>query len=114
MEPPTPRPPPLPEPWPQTQRHGCPALNYGFVTDILKRLAVNGFLNIIILNGRGGPQTAVLNDIAEKIGREHSVRTLVVNWWSYCSDITFKTFGEDGGHAGVGTKPPSSKPSIQS
>lgn len=71
-----------------------------FVTDILKGLAVNGFLNIIIVNGHGGPQTAILNDIAEKTGREHRVRTLVINWWAYCSDITLKTFGEDGGHAG--------------
>ena len=23
-----------------------------------------------------------------------------MNWWSYCSDITMKIFGEDGGHAG--------------
>ena len=28
------------------------------------------------------------------------MRTLVVNWWSYCSDITLEVFGEDGGHAG--------------
>jgi creatinine amidohydrolase len=28
------------------------------------------------------------------------VRTLVVNWWAYCSDVTLKVFGEDGGHAG--------------
>src|SRR6185437_16037814 len=24
----------------------------------------------------------------------------VVNWWSYCSDVTLEVFGEDGGHAG--------------
>src|SRR5438477_2302139 len=24
----------------------------------------------------------------------------VVNWWSYCSDVTREVFGEDGGHAG--------------
>ncbi|MBS1828745.1 MAG: creatininase family protein [Acidobacteria bacterium] len=99
----------------------APALNYGmtgsldgyagtftisetayraFVTDVLRGLAANGFLNIIVVNGHGGPQTAVLNDVAEKVGREKRVRTLVVNWWSYCSDLTLKTFGEDGGHAG--------------
>jgi creatinine amidohydrolase len=99
----------------------APALNYGitgsldgyagtftisesayraFITDILNGLARNGFRNIIIVNGHGGPQTAVLNDVAEKIGRQHRVRTLVVNWWAYCSDVTVKVFGEDGGHAG--------------
>lgn len=71
-----------------------------FVTDILHGLARNGFQNIIIVNGHGGGQTAILSDLAEKIGREHKVRTLVVNWWAYCSDVTLKIFGEDGGHAG--------------
>ena len=28
------------------------------------------------------------------------MRVLVVNWWSYCSDVTQEVFGEDGGHAG--------------
>jgi creatinine amidohydrolase len=28
------------------------------------------------------------------------VRALVTNRWSYCSDVTLKIFGEDGGHAG--------------
>ncbi|MBK5293942.1 MAG: creatininase family protein [Acidobacteriia bacterium] len=71
-----------------------------FLTDIFQGLARSGFRNIIVINGHGGPQTAVLNELAEKTGREHRVRTLVVNWWAYCSDVTMKTFGEDGGHAG--------------
>lgn len=71
-----------------------------FMGDVLTGLARQGFKNIIIVNGHGGPQTAILNDLAEKTGREHHVRTLVVNWWAYCSDVTLKIFGEDGGHAG--------------
>ncbi len=71
-----------------------------FVGDLLKGLARQGFRNIIVINGHGGPQTAILNELAERTGREHRVRTLVVNWWSYCSDVTLKIFGEDGGHAG--------------
>ena len=39
-----------------------------------------------------------------EIGREVAVRTLVVNWWSYCSDVTLEVFGEDGGHAGDNEK----------
>jgi hypothetical protein len=62
-------------------------------------VANNGFRNIIVINGHGGPQTAILNELAEKTGRAHRVRTLVVNWWVYCSDVTVKVFGEDGGHA---------------
>src|SRR5579884_1052716 len=71
-----------------------------FVAELMSNLARMGFRNIIVINGHGGPQTAILNDVAEKVGREHRVRTLVTNWWTYCSDVTMKVFGEDGGHAG--------------
>ena len=71
-----------------------------YAGDVISGLARQGFRNIVIVNGHGGAQTAVLNDLAETIGRRDRVRTLVVNWWSYCSDVTLKIFGEDGGHAG--------------
>ena len=71
-----------------------------YVKDVLTGLAKNGFRNLIVINGHGGPQTAVLNQIAADVGRENKVRTLVINWWSYCSDVTLAVFGEDGGHAG--------------
>ncbi len=70
------------------------------IEEILSGLAGNGFLNLIIINGHGGPQTAILNRVAEKVGREHRVRTLVTNWWSATSPVTFEVFGENGGHAG--------------
>ena len=71
-----------------------------YMAEVLDGLARIGFRNIIVVNGHGGPQTAILNELAESIGRARRVRTLVVNWWSYCSDVTLKVFGEDGGHAG--------------
>lgn len=71
-----------------------------YMADVLDGLANQGFRNIIVINGHGGPQTAILNDLAETTGRAHHIRTLVVNWWAYCSDVTLKVFGEDGGHAG--------------
>jgi creatinine amidohydrolase len=71
-----------------------------FVKQILEGLAKNGFRNIIIVNGHGGGQTAVLNAVAAEVAAERRVRTLVVNWWSYASDVTKQVFGEDGGHAG--------------
>jgi len=71
-----------------------------YVGDVLNGLARLGFRNIIVINGHGGPQTAILNDLAEKAGRAHRVRTLVANWWAYCSDVDLKVFGEAGGHAG--------------
>ena len=71
-----------------------------FMKQVLEGLAKNGFKNIIILNGHGGPQTAVLNAVAAEVATEQRVRTLVINWWSFASDVTKEVFGEDGGHAG--------------
>jgi creatinine amidohydrolase len=71
-----------------------------YVRDVMAGLAKTGFRTIIVINGHGGPQTAVLNAVAMEVGQEKRVRTLVVNWWSYASDVTLSVFGEDGGHAG--------------
>lgn len=71
-----------------------------YVRAVLMGLARNRFKNIILVNGHGGGQTALLSAVAQDVGREERVRTLVVNWWSYCSDVTQEIFGEDGGHAG--------------
>ncbi|MCX6613467.1 MAG: creatininase family protein [Acidobacteria bacterium] len=70
-----------------------------FVRDILRGFARHGMKNIIIVNGHGG-NTLALNAMAEEVGRSEKVRTLVVNWWTFCGDLTLKVFGEDGGHAG--------------
>ncbi len=40
-----------------------------FVADVLKGLARAGFRNIIVVNGHGGPQTAILNELAEHASR---------------------------------------------
>src|SRR6266576_6608630 len=71
-----------------------------YVGAVIAGLAKNKFKNIILLNGHGGGQTAVLSALAQEVGRETGTRILVVNWWSYCSDVTLEVFGEDGGHAG--------------
>ena len=72
-----------------------------FIKQVLEGLAKNGFKNIIILNGHGGGQTAVLQSVAAEVAAERKVRTLVINWWSFASDETKEVFGEDGGHAGL-------------
>jgi creatinine amidohydrolase len=71
-----------------------------YVRAVLVGLARNRFKNIILINGHGGGQTALLSALAQDVGREERVRTLVVNWWSTCADVTQEVFGEDGGHAG--------------
>jgi creatinine amidohydrolase len=73
-----------------------------FVKEVLEGLAANGFKNIIIMNGHGGPQTAVLQAVAGEIANNHrGVRTLVINWWSYTADIMQEVFRQNGGHAGI-------------
>src|SRR6266536_2686382 len=54
----------------------------GYVRAVLAGLAKNKFKNIILLNGHGGGQTAVLSALAQEVGRETGTRILVVNWWS--------------------------------
>jgi creatinine amidohydrolase len=71
-----------------------------YVRAVLIGLARNKFKNIVMLNGHGGDQTAILSALAQEVGRQTRTRMLVVNWWSYCSDVTLEVFGEDGGHAG--------------
>lgn len=71
-----------------------------YVRAVIAGLARNKFRNIVLLNGHGGGQTAILSALAQDVGRETGTRILVVNWWSYCSDVTREVFGEDGGHAG--------------
>jgi creatinine amidohydrolase len=70
-----------------------------YVRAVLVGLAKNKFKNIILINGHGGGQTAILTALTQEVGRETGTRMLVVNWWSYCSDVTIEVFGEDGGHA---------------
>jgi creatinine amidohydrolase len=71
-----------------------------YVRAVMVGLAKNKFRNMILLNGHGGGQTAVLSALAQEVGRAIGTRILVVNWWSYCSGVTQEVFGQDGGHAG--------------
>jgi creatinine amidohydrolase len=71
-----------------------------FIKEIMEGLVKNKFKTLIIVNGHGGGQTAVLKSVAAEIANEHNVRTLVINWWSFAADVTEEVFGENGGHAG--------------
>jgi creatinine amidohydrolase len=72
-----------------------------YVRAVLEGLAANKFRDIIIINGHGGGQTAILTEIAREVAIEKRVNTLVVNWWSLTTDISVEIFGSQGGHAGV-------------
>jgi creatinine amidohydrolase len=71
-----------------------------YVRAVLVGLVRNGFKNIVIINGHGGPQTEILGKLAQEVALEHKVNTLVVNWWSACAEVTLQVFGNPGGHAG--------------
>jgi creatinine amidohydrolase len=72
---------------------------YGpFAESVLDNLALQGFKNIIVLNGHGG--NATLNGAATRIANARRVRVLVVNWWTLADDITKAVFKQNGGHAG--------------
>jgi creatinine amidohydrolase len=73
----------------------------GTMAPYLEGLAANKFRDIIIINGHGGGQTAILTEIAREVAIEKRVNTLVVNWWSLTTDISVEIFGSQGGHAGV-------------
>ncbi|MGH9815698.1 MAG: creatininase family protein [Candidatus Acidiferrales bacterium] len=71
-----------------------------YVRAVMMGLVRNGFRNIIIVNGHGGPQTQLLMDVARDVALEQRVHTLVINWWSTCAKETEAVFGNPGGHAG--------------
>ena len=72
-----------------------------YVRAVLEGMVKNGFRNIVVINGHGGPQTAILEQLAREIALQRKVNTLVIQWWALASDITLEVFGEDGGHAGI-------------
>jgi len=73
-----------------------------YCRETIEGLASCGFRNIIVFNGHGGNRTA-LDEIAAEVSPKMKVRILVIDWWSYCADITQEIWGpeEDGGHAGI-------------
>jgi creatinine amidohydrolase len=71
-----------------------------YVRAVLEGLARNGFRNIVVINGHGGPQTAVLRKVGGEVSIERGVNTLLINWWSACAHVTERVFGNPGGHGG--------------
>ena len=71
-----------------------------YVRAVLLGLKRNGFRNIIVVNGHGGPQSQLLFDLTREFAIEHGVNAMVVNWWSTCAKDAEAVFGNPGGHAG--------------
>jgi creatinine amidohydrolase len=70
-----------------------------YVRAVAVGLARNKFRNLIFIKGHGG-NTAPHNALAAQVPEPTGLRTVGVNWWTYCADVTLEVFGEDGGHAG--------------
>jgi creatinine amidohydrolase len=73
----------------------------GYVRAVLDGLVKMGFRRIVILNGHGGSQTAILEQLARDVALASGAQTLCIQWWKLASDATQEVFGEDGGHAGI-------------
>jgi len=73
----------------------------GYVRAVLEGMVKNGFKNIVLLNGHGGGQSGILQQMAQELSLAHNVNTLVINWWAAASDVTLEVFGEEGGHAAI-------------
>ncbi len=72
-----------------------------YVRAVLEGMVKNGFRNVIVINGHGGPQTAILEQLARDVSLSRNVNTLVIQWWALASDVTLEVFREDGGHAAI-------------
>jgi len=72
-----------------------------YVRAVLEGMVKNGFRNVIVINGHGGPQTAILEQLTRELALNHKVNTLAIQWWALAGDVTQEVFGEDGGHAAI-------------
>ena len=72
-----------------------------YVRAVLEGMVKNGFRNIIVINGHGGPQTTILEQLTRELALNHKVNTLAIQWWALAGDVTLEVFGEDGGHAAI-------------
>ena len=71
-----------------------------YVKEVIEGLAKNGFKNIIIINGHG-PNRKPVDEALIEVALKNKVRGMVIDWWSYTSDITQEVFHQDGVHAGI-------------
>jgi len=71
-----------------------------YVSEVLFALADEGFENIVVLNGQPSNRQS-LDRLTLELTSRMKVRTLVVDWWTCCADVSQEFFSEHGGHAGA-------------
>lgn len=69
------------------------------IEEIGRSLAAHDAARFLLVNGHGGNQ-ASLEHAADRLQRDHELRTHVVNWSGVASDLLDDLFGDDWGHSG--------------
>jgi creatinine amidohydrolase len=71
-----------------------------YVAEVAASLADAGFKRIVFLNGHGG-NTEALKNVSSRLYRDKRVYSMVIDWWTLCSEEVGKVYGHAGGHAGT-------------
>lgn len=73
-----------------------------YCKEVMAGLVTCRFKNIVVFNGHG-PNRVPLNKAAAEVSRATGVNIIVIDWWSYCAEVTGEIWGDgaDGGHAGL-------------
>ncbi len=72
------------------------------IYDILTELANNGFEKVVIINGHGGSShVQAISNAMKEAWSSVGLKSVLVNWWEFSSDVTKDMFEGSGGHAGI-------------
>jgi creatinine amidohydrolase len=71
-----------------------------YSTEVMCGLADAGFRRVVILNGHGG-NTQALKNASFRLYQEKKVYSMVIDWWTLCTEEVLEVYGHAGGHAGT-------------
>ncbi len=70
--------------------------------DVLTELANNGFEKVVIINGHGGSgHVQAISNAMKEAWSSVGLKSVLINWWEFSSNVTSDMFKGSGGHAGV-------------
>lgn len=71
-----------------------------YAFEVASGLADAGFARIVFMNGHGG-NTDALKSVSLRLYREKKAYSMVVDWWTLCSEEIKQVYGHVGGHGGT-------------